>query len=500
MATVFHSDQGCEMGTLLIRGGRIVTGSDEFFGDILVCNGRIQALGQDLIPTLGEHVERVIDATGLLVIPGGVDPHVHLAYPQGTHHILSSDDWLTGSVAAASGGTTSVIDFVEATPGQTWMEAFALRRAQAEAESVIDFGFHMSFNRTDEASLAQVPEVIAAGMPTFKIYMAYDGIRLEDRGMLIALRHLAKKGGLAIVHAEDHEVIMAEVSRCASEGLTSPLHHPATRPAAGEADATFRALSFAELAGCPMHIVHVSASRGLAAIRAFRSRGLPVTCEVTTQHLLLTEERYGLPGGEGCIMAPPLRTSADTEAMWEGLVAGDIDFTITDHCPFTTAQRTGKRRTPEFRKLPSGRVQSSPEDPWSSDMPPFYRMPGGGPGIETRVPLMYHYGVVKGRMSLSRFVDVTSSAAAKVFGLYPRKGTLAPGADADIVLFDPAEERVLHASALHQNCDYTPYEGMTLKGWPRTVISRGRVLVENFEWTGGNGGGGAWLERKIATR
>lgn len=488
------------MSTTLIRNGRLITASDDFIADILIDGETIKLIGKDL----SAQAERVIDATGLLVLPGGIDPHVHLHYPQGPNQIVSSDDWLTGTIAAAFGGTTTVIDFVEAKPGESFLRAFDLRLAEA-SDAVIDFGFHMTFNRADDASRAEIPAVIAAGMSSFKIYMAYDNIRLTDREMLLALQTLKQHGGLPIIHAEDHDVIMNLGAQQIAQGHTEPRWHPFTRPIAGEADATARALAFAEIAGTPMHIAHVSAARGLRALQKYRARGLPstlrrsaqgVTGEVCAQHLLLTDALYDQPGVKPAkyVMAPPLRPEADTRALWDGLREGALDFVVTDHCPFTMAQRLGRRRTPEFRKLPSGVVANPPETPWSNELPAFNRMPGGAPGIETRVPLLFHYGVNEGKLSLNQFVNATSTAAAKLYGLYPRKGTLAPGADADIVLFDPTREVVISASTLHQNCDYTPYEGMCVRGWPRTVLWRGKVIVENGAFKG-TAGGGKYLKR-----
>ena len=488
---------------LVIRNGTVVTASDTVQADVAIQAGRIAAVGRDL------QGAQSLDAAGLLVLPGGVDPHVHLQYPQGPNRVVSSDDWLTGTLAAACGGTTTVIDFVEARPGETWLEAFEKRRNQAAPQAVIDFGFHMSFNRADEASLAEVRPVLDAGMSSFKIYMAYDGIRLTDSEMLVALQTLAEHGGLAIVHAENHYVIMNLVARQLAQGRVEPRWHPHTRPAAGEAEATERALALAEIAGARMHIVHVTAARGLEAIRRFRERGRAATGEVCTQHLLLTEALYDQDGFEPAKygMAPPLRSAADAAAMWAGLQDGTLDFVVTDHCPFTLAQKIGRRRTPEFRRLPGAkasngrrepsgliRVENPPEEPWAVGLPPFNAVPGGAPGIETRVPLTYHFGVNEGRLTLNEFVNVTSTAAARLYGLYPRKGTIAPGADADVVLFDPQREVTIAAETLHQNCDYTPYEGFRVKGWPRTVLSRGEVIVRDGAFVGSEGRG-RYLER-----
>ncbi len=477
------------MTDLVIRNGTVVTVGDTFQADVAVSNGKIVAVGRGLSG------DETLDASGLLVIPGGVDPHVHLQYPQGLHRVVSSDDWLTGTVAAACGGTTTLLDFVEARPDETWLQAFDKRLAEAEAGAVIDFGFHMTFNRADERSLAEVRLVIQAGMPSFKIYMAYTGLRLSDAEMLLALETLKREGGLPIVHAENHDVIMRLAGQHLAAGHVEPRWHPHTRPAVAEAEATYRALALAEIVGVPLHIVHVSTARGLEIIKSQianrKSQISPITGEVAVQHLLLTETLYEQPGFEPAkyIMAPPLRSAADTDALWEGLRDGSLDFVVTDHCPFTLAQKRGERRTPEFRRLPGGCTTSPAEAPWSDSLPPFNQIPGGAPGVETRLPLVYHFGVNQGRLSLNQFVAVTSTAAARLFGLYPQKGAILPGADADLVLFDPQREVTITASDLHQNCDYTSYEGFRVKGWPRAVLSRGEVIVRDGEFVGVKGRG-----------
>lgn len=473
---------------LVIRNGTLVTASDTFRADLAITGERITALAETLsVPGAAE-----IDASGLLVMPGGIDAHVHLQYPQGPHQVVSSDDWFTGTVAAACGGTTTVVDFVEARPGQTWMQAFEARLAEATPQAVIDFGFHMAFNRADAASLAEVPAVVAAGMPTFKIYMAYEGIRLQDAEMLRALEQLKAHAALPIVHAENHAVIQHLVAACLAAGRREPRWHPTTRPATAEAEAAQRALTLAGLVGIPMHIVHVSAALGLDAMRRAILGGQIVTGEVCPQHLLLTDALYDEDGLAPAryIMAPPLRAASDCAAMWQALATGEIDCVVTDHCPFTLAQKRGERRTPEFRRRPDGTAEpTAPETPWSDDVPAFNQVPGGAPGIETRLPLLYHHGVNAKRLSLNQFVNVTSTAVARRFGLYPRKGTLAPGADADVVLFDPHRSVTIAAASLHQNCDYTPFEGWQVTGWPRTVLSRGRVVVRDGQFVGAAGMG-----------
>ncbi len=296
--------------SLVIQNGIVVTAGSVFRADVGIRGSTIAEIG------VGLRGAQTLDATGLLVIPGGVDPHVHLQCPQGPQRVVSSDDWLTGTVAAAHGGTTTVIDFVEARPEEAFMQAFEARLAQAAAQAVIDFSFHMSFNRADAQSVGEVRRVIETGLTSFKIYMAYDGIRLNDAEMLLALDAIAEHGALAIVHAENHAVIMHLVRQQLAAGHTEPRWHPHTRPAAGEAEATERALALAEITGASMHIVHVTAARGLDVIRAYRQRGRPVTGEVCTQHLLLTDALYAQPGFEPAKygMAPPLRSAADNAA------------------------------------------------------------------------------------------------------------------------------------------------------------------------------------------
>src|SRR5512136_1581428 len=321
------------MTDLVIRNGTVVTADDTFQADVAIRGGKIAALGQDLSGA------ETLDAGGLLVIPGGIDSHVHLQYPQGRQHVVSSDDWLTGTIAAAYGGTTTLLDFVEAGPDESWLQAFDKRLAEAAPQAVIDYGFHMSFNRVDERSLAEVRPVVEAGMPSFKIYMAYAGLRLNDAEMLLALEALKRAGGLPIVHAENHEVIMHLTEQHLAAGHSEPRWHPHTRPAAAEAEATYRALALAEITGVPLHIVHVSAAQGF------------------------DPAKY--------VMSPPLRSAADADAMRQGLRDGSLDFVITDHCPFTLAQKAGRRRTPEFRRLPGGVASSPPEAPWSEGPPSF---------------------------------------------------------------------------------------------------------------------------------
>ncbi len=463
---------------LLIRNGMLVSANEIFQADLLIRAGRISTVGHDIaadsVPEL--------DARGLLVMPGGIDTHVHLQYAQGPHRIVSSDDWLTGTVAAACGGTTTVIDFVEAPPDQTWMQAFEARLAEAAPQAVIDYSFHMSFNRADEHSLREVERVIAAGISSFKIYMAYEGIRLDDGDILLALEQLKIHGGLPLVHAENHAVIKYLTQLHHKAGHVEVRWHPHVHPAVCEAEATYRVLTLAGLVGIPVHIAHVSAAETIAVLQEFRERGQMLSAEVCPQHLLLTDTLYDQPDEVAAryVMAPPLRKAADNAALWQALQEGLLGCVVTDHCPFTSAQKSGARRTPEFRRLPDGSVQAAePESTWLEHPLTFDKVPGGVPGIETRLSLLYHFGVRTGRLSLPQFVERTSTAAARLFGLYPRKGSLMPGADADLVLFDPEYSVTMSAATLHQNCDYTPFDGWPVIGWPRIVLSRGEIIVRD---------------------
>jgi dihydropyrimidinase len=446
---------------LVISGGTVVTASDVFRADVGISGQQIVAIGQGLSG------QQTIDAGGMLVLPGAIDPHVHLQYPQGPVPHISSDDWESGTRAAACGGTTTVIDFVEARPGQTLMEAFRLRRGQAAPQAVVDYGLHVTLNRADRETLAEIEEVMAAGATSFKVYMAYDNLRLDDGQFLAALQALRAHNGLPIVHAENHFAIKHLVQAELAAGHTAPRYFPHTRPDVMEGEATARALALAELVGLPVYIVHVSCARALEAIAQARRRGQPVYGETCPHYLLLGADLYDQDGFEPAkyVMSPPLRKVADQEALWQGLAGMVLQAVATDHCPFF------------FR----GQKDHDPDD--------FTKIPGGAAGVETRLPLLYTYGVRRDRLTLPRWVDVCCMAPARLFGLYPQKGTLAPGSDADIVIFDPDFEVTLSHETLHQNVDYTPYEGFKLRGYPLHVLSRGEVVVRDRAFVGEKGRG-----------
>ena len=515
---------------VVIKGGLVVTGVEgqrPAVGQVILSEGRVHGVYFDgevadrvahELEASGAAVE-VYDATGKIVMPGGIDPHVHLEYPQGGNRIYSCDDFYTGSVAAACGGTTTFVDFVEASNDckkETLMHALEERRHDAESRSVIDFSFHMTINRDnggDEESLRrEVAEVADAGVTSFKMYTAYDGIRVTDAQMLRALRALKKEGGLPIVHAETHDLIMDRVAECKAMGAEGrdAKWQPYTRCVMGEQEATNRVAMLAESVGVPagIHIVHVTASLAIPTLQTEQHRKLqngmgPITGEVCTQHLTLTDDVYRQGHAVSCdyVCAPPMRPQENIDAMWLAAANGNLKFVVTDHCPFTKKQRRGFRRVPEFRKhwdaeghctvthLPDTETpETIKHEQWydaaESELPPFYMMPGGVPGIETRLYLLYTDGVAAGRISLERFVELASSGAAKRYNMFPRKGCLAPGSDADVTVIDPTKKTVLSAETLHQNCDVCPYEGRVAECAIARVYARGDCIVRDGNYVG----------------
>ena len=447
------------MFDLLITNGLLVTSEAVSRADLGVTGGRIAAIGEKLAG------RETIDATGKLVLPGAVDEHVHLEMPVG--EFASSDDFYTGTVAAACGGTTTVIDFSEPGPGQSLVEALAERRAKADGKVVIDYGLHMTLSRADDSTLEQIPASIEAGSASFKLYMAYEGLRLDDGGLLRSLAALREHGGRALVHAENHHAISYLTAQALAQGRTGPENHPLTRPDIMEAEATNRLLALARVTGTPLVLAHLSSALALEAVRVARERGQTVWVETCPQYLLLDEDEYLRPGFEGAkfVMAPPPRTATDRAAIWAGLAAREIDTVATDHCPFFYA--TQKTR----------------------GVDDFSRIPGGAPGIETRLALLYTHGVRTGHLTHERWVEVCCTEPARRFGLAPRKGTLSVGADADLVIFDPERHVTLQAETLHQNVDYSPYEGWKVQGYPETVLSRGEIIVRDGDFDGAAGRG-----------
>jgi dihydropyrimidinase len=459
------------MGSVLIRGGTIVTAAERYTADVYVERGVVSRIG----PETGLPADTVIDASGLLVLPGGIDAHTHLDMPFGD--ITSTDDFETGTVAAAYGGTTTIIDFATQTPGKGLLPALDAWMARAEGKAVIDYAFHMIVcDWTDQAS-ADV-EILARreGVTSFKLFMAYPGrLMLDDGAIFQVLRKARDLGALVSVHAENGAVIDVLVQEALRRGDTSPAFHARTRPAAAEGEAVSRALALAEMAEAPIYIVHVSTAEGMAGIERARDRGRPAYGETCPQYLFLSEAEYDRDGFEGAkfVMSPPLRPAMHQEALWRGLAAGSLQVVATDHCPFGMDAPPHKQR---------GRRD-------------FSRIPNGAPGIETRMMLLWDGGVNTGRISPSRFVDLTSAAPAKIFGLWPRKGTIAVGADADLVVWDPAKQVRLSASTHHMRVDYSLYEGRVVTGAPVTVLSRGERVIDNGTYVGA-AGRGVYLRRE----
>jgi dihydropyrimidinase len=444
---------------LVIAHGTVITAEASLTADLGIADGKIAAIGHRLIG------RETIDASGKLVLPGAIDEHVHLQMPVG--EFASSDDFYSGTVAAACGGTTTVIDFVEPKPGEPLVQALARRRAEADGRIVVDYGLHMTLSRADDEALAQIPASIEAGAASFKLYMAYEGLRLDDGDLLRTLAALRDHGGRTLVHAENHHAIVYLTAQALEQGHTGPENHPLTRPDFMEAEAIYRLLALARVTNTTLVLAHLSCRLGLEAVRAARACDQTVWVETCPQYLLLDEQEYRRPGFEAAkyVMSPPVRTAADRAALWSGLSAGEVSTVATDHCPFFYA--TQKTR---------GRDN-------------FSRIPGGAPGVETRLSLLYTHGVRAGLLTLERWVEVCCTEPARRFGLAPRKGTLAVGADADVVLFDPERCVTLSVETLHQNVDYCPYEGWEVRGYPVMVLSHGEAIVRAGKFVGAAGRG-----------
>jgi dihydropyrimidinase len=453
----------------LIKNGTVVTATDQYKGDVLVEDEKIAVIGM----SLDVQADTVIDAAGKYVLPGGIDVHTHLDMPFGG--ATSADDFETGTRAAAFGGTTTIVDFAIQYRGQTLHHAMETWAKKAEGKAVIDYGFHMIITDLTDQVETEMDALVRQGISSFKLFMAYPGVfMLDDASIFKALLRTGQNGGTICMHAENGGVIDVLVQRALAEGKTAPKYHALTRPARAEAEATHRAIALAEIADVPIYIVHLSAAEALDMVTEARDRGLPAFAETCPQYLFLSYDNYEEPdfGGSKYVMSPPLREKAKQDQLWRGLAFNDLQCVSTDHCPFCMKEkRLGEN---DFSKIPNG-----------------------APGIETRMSLVYDGGVRPGRISLNRFVELTSTSPAKIFGLFPRKGTIAPGSDADLVVFDPNRTITLAAKTLHMNVDYNPYEGRQVTGATDTVISRGRVVIENGTFVGRKGGG-SFLKR--ATR
>ncbi len=451
---------------LIIAGGTVVTASDRTACDIAVKDGKVVRLGVDL-----EGAARVIDASGKLVLPGGIDSHCHIAQA-GSAGVETADDFRSGSISAACGGTTTIIPFAAQYKGQSLRQVVEDYHARAAGKAVIDYAFHLIISDPSPQVMGQeLPALIRDGCTSFKVYMTYDSLKLDDRQMLEVLACARREGAMVMIHAENHDVIAWLTERLLAAGHVAPKYHAVAHAAPAEREATHRAITLAEIVDVPVLIVHVSGAEAIEQVRMAQGRGLRVYGETCPQYLFLTANDMDRPGFEGAkyVCSPPPRDAANQESVWNGITSGVLSVFSSDHAAYRYDSAQGKKA--------------------GGDNAPFQAIPNGVPGLEIRLPLLYSEGVGKGRITLEQFVAITAANAARIYGLYPRKGTIAVGSDADIVIWDADLEVTIAADMLHDNMDYTPYEGRRLKGYPVTTLSRGEVVWDGEKPTGTPGHG-----------
>ena len=456
------------MPTTLIRNGTVITANRTRTTDVLIEAGLIK----EIRPAIPEtSAATVIDAAGMYVLPGGIDVHTHLDMPFGG--TTSSDDFETGTRAAAFGGTTSIVDFAIQARGTRMRDALDTWWKKAAGRAVIDYGLHMIVTDLGACGLEDMDELVNEGVASFKLFMAYPNVLMVDDATIFkALSQTAKNGALICMHAENGSVIDVIVARALAEGKTAPVYHALTRPPRAEAEAVHRAIALAEIAGAPVYIVHLSSEDALNQVREARDRGVPAFAETCPQYLLLSIEELERPNFEGAkyVFTPPLRPKEHLPKLWDGLEHDHLQVVSTDHCPFCF------------------------EDQKILGKDDFTKIPNGGPGIENRLQLIHHHGVNAGKLSLNRFVELTSTTPARLFGMYPKKGEIAPGSDADLVIWDPNALYTISSKTHHMRVDYSMFEGYQVKGNARTVLSRGEVIVDRGEFFG-KPGRGEYLKR-----
>ena len=445
----------------LIKNARIITAEQDYTADIYIERDTITSIGASLVM----QADKVIDASGKYVIPGGVDVHTHMDMPFGG--TTSSDDFETGTRAAAFGGTTCLIDFAIQTKGQKIREALDIWWKKGE-KATVDYSLHMIVTDIPEAHLEDLNEMVREGLTSFKLFMAYPGVLMVDDATIFrVMRKTAENGALVCMHAENGGVIDLLVQKAIAEGKKAPIYHALTRPTTAEGEAVNRAIALAEMAGAPVYIVHLSSADALDKVSEARDRGIPAFAETCPQYLLLSIEDMDRPDFEGAkyVFTPPLREKWHQEKLWAGLKRNTLQVVSTDHCPFCFKEQKELGRDS------------------------FAKIPNGGPGVENRLQLLFHHGVNLKRISVNRWVEIVATAPAKMFGLYPRKGTIAVGSDADIVIWDPNAEHTISATTHHMRVDYSMFEGFKVKGNAETVLSRGDLIVDKGKWFGSAGRG-----------
>ena len=451
--------------SVLIKNGRVITAVDDYMGDVYIENETVSLIGKNL----EVEADEVIDASGKYLFPGGLDPHTHLDMPFGG--TTSADDFETGTRAAAHGGTTTLIDFAIQTKGHSTLEALDTWHAKADGKTAIDYGFHMIVTDLEDNRVHEMKMLADAGVTSYKLFMAYPGVLYVDDGTIYrAMRQAGENGTVVCMHAENGIVIDEIVKIALAEGKTEPKYHAMTRPTRMEAEGVHRAISIAEVAQVPVYIVHLSSSDALEQVMLARNRGVHAFAETCPQYLFLDDSYYEQEGFEGAkyVMTPALREKWNQDELWKGLRFGDLQSISTDHCPFCF------------------------KDQKILGINDFSKIPNGGPGVENRMSLVYNGGVNSGRISLNKFVELTSTAAAKTFGLFPKKGTIAVGSDADIVIFDPHRKETIsinNACTHHMRVDYNAYEGFEVTGFTETVLSRGKVIIKDCDYVGQKGDG-----------
>lgn len=446
----------------LIQNGTVVTASDTMRADVLIEDEIITGIGTQLPAQPGD---RLINASGKLVLPGGIDVHTHLDMPfMGTN---SSDDFATGSKAAIMGGTTTFIDFINPEKGKPLETAYTTWQTKAQT-SVADFGFHMSITEWTPEWAAELPRLVKLGVTSFKCFLAYkNALQIDDGTLINVLNTAGKIGAMVSIHAENGDMIVDLTQKFLAAGHTAPEYHMHSHPVLAESEAVYRGISLARLTGQPLYIVHLSSADGLAHIRKAQQDGAVIWAETCPQYLLLDSTLYSKPDFEGAkyVMSPPLRPKSHQDALWQGLNNGSIQVVGTDHCPFNFK---GQKEM--------GRLS-------------FAKIPNGAPGIGDRMNLLYTYGVKTGKLSLNRFVEVTATNPAKLFGMYPQKGSIAIGSDADILVYDPDKPGTISAKHQYHRCDFNSYEGFAISGAPDTVLLRGKTAVQNGQYVGEQGQG-----------